>query len=87
MKQLRFRLWNSDDADAGTLTVDPFSVVSVVEGTRRRAYGGNNDVAVIRMADGKEYTVEDGGRRVAADIWLGKSISDSPSDPDAGEGR
>ena len=48
--------------------------VSTVEKTARRAYGGNNNVAVIRLADGKEYTVCDDARRVATDIWLGKSI-------------
>lgn len=72
---LRFRLWNSDDVDAGGIVVDPFCVAGVIETTRRRAYGGNNDVAIIRMTDGKEYTVVDPDRKVAADIWLAKSFS------------
>lgn len=72
---LRYRLWNSDDVDAGSVVVDPFCVASVVETTRRRAYGGNNDVAIIRMTDGKEFVVEDGARKVSADIWHGKSFA------------
>jgi hypothetical protein len=75
MNQLRYRIWNSDDVHAGELVVDPLFVASVVETVRRRAYGGNNNVAVIRLSDGKEFTVCDDARRVALEIWQGKSIS------------
>jgi hypothetical protein len=78
VNQLRFKLWNSDAIDAGYVVVDPFCVATVVERTNRRAYGGNNDVAIIRLTDGKEYTVCDDGRKVAAEIWLGKLISNTP---------
>lgn len=73
MNPLRFKLWDSDGVGAGSVVVDPFCVATVVETTRRRAYGGNNDVAVIRLTDGKEYAVCDDGRKVAVEIWLGKS--------------
>lgn len=72
-EQLRFKLWNSDDCDGGHVAVDPFAVASVVESYRRRAYASNNAVAVICMASGKEYVVEDDGRLVAAKIWMAKS--------------
>ncbi len=73
-EHLRYRLWDSDGVDSEFVTVDPFCVSAVVETSRRRAYGGNNDVAIIRMVDGKEYTVEDDGRKVQLEIWSGKSF-------------
>lgn len=73
MTPLRFKLWNSDDCDSGHVTVRPEFVVSVVETQRRRAYGGNNNVAIIRLSDGKEYCVEDDGRKVQDAVWAAQA--------------
>jgi hypothetical protein len=74
-RPLKYTLWNIDGIDSDKVTIDPFAVSSVVETTRRRAYGGNNNVAIIRMRDGKEYVVEDDRRQVQLEIWTGKSYT------------
>lgn len=74
MKPLKYQLWDVDGLSRGVLTVDPFSVASVVETEMRRQYLGSEKVAIIRMVDGKEYIVCDYQRNVQLEIWSGKSF-------------
>src|SRR5689334_4625918 len=64
---LTFDLYTADDYDRSrrTVHIDPNAVVSVEETERRPAFGGYHQVAVIMLATGKEYVVEDGARRAA----------------------
>lgn len=71
---LRYRLWDADSTDAGTVAVDPSCVATVVETSARRSVGGAVPVAVIRLVDGKEYVVHDPERGVTAEVWLEKSV-------------
>ncbi|HYH69327.1 MAG TPA: hypothetical protein VD866_31830 [Urbifossiella sp.] len=71
---LRFTLFDvSGQGNGGSLVVDPFSVASVVEDDKRTDRG-YVQVATIRLSDGMEYVVNDYSRKVAADIWAGKSV-------------
>lgn len=76
MEPLRFELF--DDDSRSKVVIDPFAVATVVETHNRSGYGGLCPVAVIRLMDGKEYVVSDDLRRVSGDIWLGKSVPNTP---------
>ena len=66
---LRFQLWEG----SGHVVVHPWAVVGVVE--RNDHFRSEAKLAVIRLGDGKEYTVVDPDRKVAADIRMAKSFS------------
>ncbi len=71
---LRYKVWNSGGDDPGTVVVDPFAVVAVHETIGRNSSREESPIAVIQLHTGREVIVCDEGRKVAADIWLGKSI-------------
>lgn len=72
---IRFKLFDvSGRADKGQVAIDPFAVVSVVEDDQRADRGGYVPVAVIRLSDGHEYTVNDYSRDVVTKIEAAKSV-------------
>lgn len=75
---LRYHLWTVAGETPGEVVVDPLFVAAVTETQRRGDHGVYRQVAVIRLADGTEYTVLDDARTAAADVWFGKSINTGP---------
>jgi hypothetical protein len=67
---LTFTLYTADDYDRTrrAVHIDPNAVVAVEETERRPAFGGYHSVAIITLATGKEYVVEDGAKRAARQI-------------------
>lgn len=67
---LMFNLYTADDYERSrrVVHIDPAAVVCVEETERRPAFGGYWQVAVITLATGDKYIVEDGGRRTAKAI-------------------
>jgi hypothetical protein len=70
---LSFTLYTADDYDnsARHVHIDPAAVVAVEETERRPAFpafGGAHAVAVITLATGDKYIVEDWRRRAAKQI-------------------
>ena len=59
---LTFALYTADDYERRTrrVHIDPAAVVSVEEAERRPAFGGWYQVAVIALATGDKFIVEDG---------------------------
>lgn len=74
---LTFHLYTADDYERSrrVVHIDPAAVVSVEETERRPAFGGYWQVAVITLATGDKYTVEDGSRRTAEAIALAKQVA------------
>jgi hypothetical protein len=64
---LTFTLYTADDYERRTrhVHIDPLAVASVEEAERRPAFGGYWQVAVIVLANGERFVVEDGARRAA----------------------
>jgi hypothetical protein len=67
---LAFTLYTADDYDNSPrhVHIDPAAVVAVAETERRPAFGGAHAVAVITLATGDKYIVEDWQRRAAKRI-------------------
>jgi hypothetical protein len=66
---LRFRLYRDSPNDGpDEVYINPLEVISIVATSRRPAFGGWSDVAVIHLRGGRDYTVYDGARRVALEI-------------------
>ena len=59
-----FNTWSDYDASE-LIYIDRDSVAWVRETTSRRAYGGNEQTAIIRLKDGSQVTVIDYGRNAA----------------------
>jgi hypothetical protein len=76
---LTFSLYTADDHERshGVVHIDPIAVVAVEETERRPAFGGGNQVAVITLATGDKYIVEDGARRVARGIAEAKEQAEA----------
>jgi hypothetical protein len=73
---LEFTLYNEDDhGDTRRVLIDPADVASVEESERRPAYGASRPVAVVTMANGYSFVVEDDARRAAALIREAKAAS------------
>jgi hypothetical protein len=60
---LTFNLYTADDYERRPrlVHIDPAAVVAVEEAERRPAFGGRYQVAIITLATGDKYIVEDGG--------------------------
>jgi hypothetical protein len=76
---LMFTVYTADDYDRTrrVVHIDPCAVVSVEESDRRPAFGGWYHVAVITLATGDKYIVEDGGRHVAKEIAEAKQQAEA----------
>lgn len=74
---LTFNLYTADDYERSrrVVHIDPAAVVSIEENERRPAFGGYHQVAVITLATGDKYIVEDGSRRTAREIAEGKEAA------------
>jgi hypothetical protein len=77
---LTFTLYTADDYDRSrrVVHIDPSAVVSVEETERRLAFGGWYQVAIITLATGDKYVVEDGSRRAAKQIAEAKRLAAMP---------
>ncbi|MHB1425505.1 MAG: hypothetical protein ACYC3I_20245 [Gemmataceae bacterium] len=64
---LTFNLYTADDYERTrrVVHIEPAAVVSVEEAERRPAFGGYHPIAVIALATGDKFTVEDGSRTAA----------------------
>lgn len=67
---LTFTLYTAEDYERRRreVHIDPAAVVSVEEAERRPAFAGYWQVAVIALATGQTFTVQDGARTAARQI-------------------
>jgi hypothetical protein len=67
---LTFTLYTADDYERTrrVVHIDPVAVVAVEEAERHPAFGDWYQVAIITLATGDKYVVEDGARRAAREI-------------------
>ncbi len=74
---LTFSLYTADDYERSrrVVHIDPSAVISVEESERRPAFGGRDSVAIITLATGDKYIVEDGARRAAKAIAEAKTAA------------
>jgi hypothetical protein len=88
MPVLTFTLYTADDYERSrrVIHIDPTIVVAVEETDRRPAFGGWYHVAVLTLATGDKYVVEDGGRRVAREIAEAKQLIESRREEAAASG-
>ncbi|MHB1421870.1 MAG: hypothetical protein ACYC3I_01480 [Gemmataceae bacterium] len=75
---LTFTVYTADDYDRTrrVVHIDPAAVISVEEDERRPAFGGYHPVAIITMATGDRFTVEDGSRSAARSIAKAKDAAE-----------
>ncbi|MHB1425101.1 MAG: hypothetical protein ACYC3I_18170 [Gemmataceae bacterium] len=73
---LTFTVYTADDYERTrrVVHIDPAAVVSVEEAERRPAFGGYFQVAVITLATGDKFTVQDGSRTAARAIAEAKEV-------------
>jgi hypothetical protein len=76
---LTFNLYTADDSERshGVVHIDPIAVIAVEETERRAAFGGWYQVAVITLATGDKYVVEDEVRRAAREIAEAKEQAEA----------
>jgi hypothetical protein len=76
---LTFKLCTADDFDrkVRAVHIDPAAVVAVEEAERCSPLGDCYPVAVITLATGDKYIVEDGTRKVARTIAQAKQLAEA----------
>lgn len=76
MQLIRFELF-SEDRESRHVNIDPLEVESVKETSKRPAFGGSSQVAVIRTKSGDEFTVYDSSRTTAKIINKAKESANN----------
>ena len=76
---LTFSLFTADDYKRSprVVHIDPIAVVAIEEAERRPAVGDWYQVAIITLATGDKYVVEDGARRAAREIAEAKEQAEA----------
>jgi hypothetical protein len=73
---LTFTLYTEDRDGPRAVHIDPAAVAGVEETERRPAFGGWHQVALITRTTGRQFTVEDGARKVARQVAEAKAAGE-----------